>query len=182
MNKPTYLVEEQPVPDGLQISKFLPGAHFADSYTTLNPLPELCAMELFLRSVNSPPRWVNALMSLRNQAVRLVGLKNLGALHETHSEKRAEDYRPGDRAGIFTVLYVSEGEVVLGDKDKHLEVRVSVSKLASAGATGRAPQLQVTTIVHEHNRLGKLYMLVVGPIHKRVVPAVLRRGLRGLIP
>jgi Protein of unknown function (DUF2867) len=110
-------------------------------------------------------------MHLRNRIVALLGLKNLGALDEV---KSGNSYRVGDRVGIFTLLYSSEAEVVLGDLDKHLEVRLSVLKTQASDGTS---QLAVSTAVHEHNTLGRIYMLFVGPIHKLIVPAVLRRGL-----
>lgn len=166
---------EKPVPQDLEISKFLAGSQFADCFTAPNPWPELDAMSIFLRTVNSPPAWVNGLMAMRNAVVRRLGLKNLGGLHGADPRKSAADYRVGDRAGIFTVLYLSETEAVLGDNDKHLEVRVSVSKRSDAN--GQA-LVAISTVVHEHNWLGKLYMLFVGPMHKLIVPAVLRRGLR----
>jgi hypothetical protein len=169
------MISEQAVPRDLEISQFVANAHFADCFVAHNPWPNGSAMEIFLKTVNSPPRWVNGLMSARNALVQLVGLKNLGGLQGADRQKSAADYRVGDRAGIFTVLYLSESEAVLGDKDKHLEVRVSVSK--SRDAAGQ-PQIAVSTVVHEHNALGKFYMLFVGPIHKLIVPAVLRRGLK----
>jgi hypothetical protein len=172
------MIFEQSVPHDLKISEFVSGSHFADCFVSPNPKPSLSAMEIFLKTVNSPPAWVNALMSLRNRLVQLVGLKNLGGLHGASQRKSAADYKIGDRAGIFTVLYLSDNEVVMGDKDKHLEVRVSVSKRTDASGQS---QIVVCTVVHEHNALGKFYMFLVGPIHKGIVPAVLRTGLRELV-
>jgi hypothetical protein len=169
------IIKQQAIPEHLEIAKFLLGSHFADCFVAPNPWPSSCAMEIFLRTVESPPRWVTALMRLRNRLVQLVGLKDLGALHEMNTSKTAADYGVGERAGIFTVIYRSEDEVVLGDHDKHLEVRVSVSKRSY---TKVKDQILISTVVHEHNALGKFYMLFVGPIHKLIVPAVLRRGLK----
>jgi hypothetical protein len=167
-------VQETPIPSGLEISAFVPGSQFADCFVAPNPWPKLSAMAIFLRAVESPPRWVRSLMWLRNGSVSVLGLKNLGGLQEVDANKAAAAYRVGERAGIFTVLHLSESELVLGDNDKHLEVRISVSK--RLGASGQ-PEIATCTVVHEHNRLGKAYMLVVGPIHKIIVPAMLRRGL-----
>jgi Protein of unknown function (DUF2867) len=125
-----------------------------------------------MQTVGNTPGWVNALMSLRNRVVGLFGLKNLGALGDVRA---VDDYRVGDRVGIFTLLFQTEQEVILGDLDKHLEVRVSVRKMQNNSGTAL---LAVSTAVHEHNTLGKIYMFFVGPIHKIIVPAVLRRGLR----
>ena len=111
-------------------------------------------------------------MHLRNRIVRLFGLKNLGTLDAV---KPGHVYKIGERVGIFTLLYNSEAEVILGDLDKHLEVRLSVLKMQSSDGSA---QIAVSTAVREHNALGKIYMLFVGPIHKLIVPAVLQRGLK----
>jgi hypothetical protein len=165
-------IQTQSIPPASEIAEFAKTASFADCYTAPNPWPERSAIDLFIQTVGNTPAWVNALMHLRNRIVSLLGLKNLGTLDEV---KPGHTYRPGDRVGIFTLIYSSEAEVILGDLDKHLEVRLSVLKMQSSNG---AEQLAVSTAVHEHNALGKIYMFFVGPIHKIIVPAVLRRGLK----
>jgi hypothetical protein len=165
-------IQAQSIPQDSEIAEFAKAAHFADCYVAPNPWPERSAMALFMQTVGNTPSWVNALMSLRNRIVGLFGLKNLGALGDVRA---VADYRIGDRMGIFTLLFQTENEVILGDLDKHLEVRVSVRKMQSDSG---AALLAVSTAVHEHNVLGRIYMFFVGPIHKIIVPAVLRRGLR----
>jgi hypothetical protein len=165
-------IQTQPIPQNSEIAQFAKTANFADCYTAPNPWPERSAIDLFIQTVGNTPAWVNALMHLRNRIVSLLGLKNLGTLDEV---KPGHTYRPGDRVGIFTLIYSSEAEVILGDLDKHLEVRLSVLKTQSSDG---AAQLCVSTAVHEHNALGKIYMFFVGPMHKIIVPAVLRRGLK----
>ena len=81
------------------------------------------------------------------------------------------DYRPGDRVGIFTLIENTPDEVMLGDSDKHLEVVLSVH---CARPTGQPVRVTVTTVVHTKNRLGRLYMLPVKPMHRLISPAVLR--------
>lgn len=156
------------VPPHAEIARHLRGADFHDCYeTAIAPTP-LSALELYLKVVAGTPRWVNAMMTLRNRIVRLVGLKNLGALGDTDGAKPASAYRVGDRVGIFSIVYLSEQEVILGDSDKHLNVEVSVCKLPG--------KVAVSTVVHTHNALGRIYMLFVAPAHRRIVPATLRNA------
>lgn len=42
--------------------------------------------------------------------------------------KNLDEYRVGDRVGIFTLLFLSDNEIIQGDSDKHLDVKVSVFK------------------------------------------------------
>jgi len=156
------------VPAGSQASKRLPGAYFNDCYQVQAPESDASALEFYLHVVRQTPGWVNRLMALRNRLVGLAGLKNLGHLGALRAEKPASDYRVGDRVGIFSLLYLAENEVLLGDSDKHLDVVLSVCK-APQGA------VSVSTVVHVHNWLGRLYMLPVTPLHKIIVKAMLKR-------
>jgi hypothetical protein len=102
-----------------------------------------------------------------------VGLKDLGGLGMVDASKPEAAYQPGDRVGIFTLIATTPDEVLLGDKDKHLEVTLSVLRLP-VDAQGQR-MVAVSTVVQVHNWLGHLYMLPVAPIHRRIVPAVLAK-------
>lgn len=155
-------------PAGSQASLRLPGAYFHDCYQLAVPDDGASALDLYLHVVRQTPRWVNLLMAVRNWLVGLVGLKNLGHLGALDHARPAGDYRVGDRVGIFSLLYETPDEVLLGDSDKHLDVVLSVCK-APHGA------ISVSTVVHVHNWLGRLYMLPVTPLHKLIVRSMLKR-------
>ena len=111
-------------------------------------------------------------MTVRNRAAAVVGLKNLGRLSALNHAKTEAEYKPGDRVGIFTLIESTPDEVLLGDSDGHLDVVLSVHRAVSA-KTGTAV-ITVTTVVHTHNLLGRIYMLPVAPLHKIIAPAVLK--------
>lgn len=167
MNTPT----ETSPPAGSRIASRLEGADFFDAWAIDAAEPSLSALGQFLKAVRATPRWVDACMGLRNRAVRLVGLKHLGALSDIHPAKPDADHRPGDRVGIFTLFENTPDEVLLGDRDKHLDVVISVHCARPAGGPVR---VTVTTVVHTKNRLGRLYMLPVKPMHRLISPSVLR--------
>lgn len=104
-------------------------------------------------------------MAIRNYVVSVLGLKNLGHLGDVDTHKRLDDYCVGDRVGIFTLLFLSDEEAILGDSDKHLDVKVSVYKDSDTNGG-----IFISTVVHRHNFLGTLYMLPVVPIHQLIVP------------
>ena len=160
-----------PVPVDCQLAPLLHNADFHGAYRLPDPLPQASALESWLALSARTPAWMNGLMALRNRAVRLVGLKHLGDSLQARSAKPAAAYRVGDRVGIFTLEALSEQEVVLGDDDKHLHVRLSLRKQR---IEGRA-LLTLSTVVHNHNRLGRVYMAVVGPVHSLIVPLMLRQ-------
>ncbi len=161
-----------PVPPATRISADIPGSYFHDCY--LMPLAHggRSALEIFLATLARSPRWVEALMALRNRVVGLFGLKNLGHMGSLPPLKSAADYRVGERIGIFTLLSVSNDEVIVGDDDKHLHVKVSLCKVIRDGREA----VTMTTVVHIHNLLGRIYMFFVAPMHRIIAPAVMARG------
>ncbi len=157
------------VPAQCQLSRTLASADFADAYVALNPAPERAAMAIWLDTVRRTPAWVERAMDLRNAVVRRLGLKDLGNLAGFDPLKAGQEYRVGDRVGIFSVRHVSADEIVLGDSDKHLDVNLSLLKV-DGGA-----RVVISTVVHVHNTLGHVYMLFVKPMHRLIAPTVLSR-------
>lgn len=176
MKRETIVVSCE-VPTGAAIAARLPGSHFSDCYRVGVADPSRSALEHVLYIFADTPTWVSMLMSIRNRAVSLVGLKNLGRLGQFDRSKPAASYVAGDRVGIFSILSNTADEVLLGDDDKHLRVTLSLCKLAATADT--PPGVALTTVVHIHNALGHLYMLPVAPMHKLIAPAMLARiGVR----
>jgi hypothetical protein len=163
------------VPIASAINTRLPGAYYFDCYAIAVPNKSLTALGQFIAAVAKTPWWVNRLMALRNKVVQLVGLKDIGALGGFDHSKPASAYLVGDSVGIFTLLSSTDDEALLGISDKHLDVQLSAFRhpLDSNGVR----RISVTTVVHVHNLLGRLYMLPVAPLHRLVAPAVLNRIL-----
>lgn len=165
------------VPSVSRISRELVGADFFDSYEMPFRHAGQSALEIYLMVVSKTPSWVNFLMATRNRIVSILGIKDLGHLGGLNHAKNPAAYVVGDRVGIFTLLSLSHDEIILGDSDKHLDVKVSVCKLAR----DNGESLAISTVVHIHNLLGRVYMLFVTPIHRRIVPAVLVLATGGSI-
>ncbi len=127
------------------------------------------ALSMWLGNIRKTPAWIDKAMNLRNQVVARFGLKNLGELSAIDPNKSEQDYQVGERLGIFTIEHISHDELILGDKDKHLNVSVSLL-IQNAGQ-----MLVVSTIVHQKNWLGRVYMWFVAPMHRIIAPTVLRR-------
>lgn len=162
-------------PPSSRIREALPGADFHDAYEIALAHQGRSALEIYLTVAARMPAWVDFLMAARNRAVSLFGLKNLGHLGNLEHAKEVSTYRVGDRIGIFSLLSISDDEVVLGDSDRHLDVKVSFCKLAA----DNRESIVATTVVHIHNRLGRAYMVLVKPFHRLIVPASLRRAAEG---
>lgn len=155
------------VPPGSAISARLAGAYFHDSYVIYVPDATRTALGYFLTVVADTPFWVNSLMALRNKLAGFVGLKDLGTLGGLTQSKPASAYVPGDRVGIFTLIANLPHEALLEDRDTLLDKHPH--------AQGGGQPVSVTTVVHIHNLLGRIYMLPVTPLHKLIAPAMLTR-------
>jgi hypothetical protein len=107
------------------------------------------------------PRWAEALLSLRNLLVAPLGLKTSGASADT----------PRDMIGIFPVVSQAPDRLVAGFNDRHLDFRVVVD----VTAPGDSRRVTATTVVKTHNRLGRIYLAVIMPFHRLIVPALLRQ-------
>lgn len=161
-------------PANSRILSLIPGSNFHDAWTVQARQPELSALGQFLKAMTATPTWVGRCMDWRNRMVERLGLKNLGSMNSFDPQKPAQAYQVGDRVGIFTLFEQSFDEVLLGDRDKHLDVVLSVHR--TEPVPGHV-WVTVTTVVQVHNWLGHLYMLPVKPMHRIIAPAVLR-GVR----
>jgi hypothetical protein len=160
------------VPSASALRRELQSAYFHDCHQIAVNSSGPSAFDFYLRLASAAPPWINAMMHIRNKIGACFGLKNLGVMNAIDHDKPARDYRIGDRVGIFTIVSISEQEVVLGDADRHLDVKVSVLKLEDA----IHPSIAISTVVQVHNTLGRIYMAVVAPVHKIIAPAMLARA------
>jgi hypothetical protein len=97
---------------------------------------------------------------LRNLLVAPLGLKT--GVHPNAAVKRW--------IGSFPVLSETPERVVLGLDDRHLNFLAVVDVKSS---TDDRRQVTATTLVRTHNLLGRLYLDIVIPFHRRIVPALL---------
>jgi hypothetical protein len=168
MTQLTTPVSACAVPAQSRLQARLAGAYFSDAHCVDNPYPERPALALWMQTLGRTPAWVDGAMRVRNAIVKRLDLKDLGVMSNIDPKRPLQDYRVGERVGIFTVLHLSENEVVMGDDDRHLDVQVSLFKTAER-------KVVVSTVVHVHNTLGRLYMRVVKPAHRFIAPRVLAR-------
>ena len=166
----TFSVTKVSIPKQSEISKALREVYYQDCYQFISPIKKRNALQIWLDHASKLPAWVNLLMNLRNRVVSLLGLKNLGAIGDIEKSKAIEDYQVGDKVGIFTLIFISDNEVILEDSDKHLDVKISILKESNNEL------IHISSVVHVHNFLGKIYMLFVAPIHRIIVPSSIIRA------
>lgn len=117
--------------------------------------PEVWAEAIF--AVRSAPRWVLALLGLRQLVVGAIGI-------------------PTAPRNVFEVREVVGEEALIAFDDRHLDFRVGV------GVDATARLVRVTTTVRLHGWRGRLYFAPVRVLHPVVVLAMTRSAARRLGP
>ena len=161
------------VPADSALRPAVEGSYFAHCAGIALPRAPTSALQAYRDIAALVPAWFEGLMGVRNRAMRMLGMKDLGRIDATG---RAGDVHIGDKVGIFTVFGHTADEIVLGDEDRHLRVSLSLQ----VKRQGAAAHLYCATIVERPNRLGRLYMLPVDPIHRLIVPYLLQCYARQL--
>jgi Protein of unknown function (DUF2867) len=144
----------------------LAGAQFADSYTMTIEGQNLDAISATKAVMGRNPAWISNLMQLRNKIVAPLGLK------PAPDKKLTEE----NSIGTFPLISKSATQVVLGLNDRHLDFRivVDVTNLKGGGQT-----ITASTIVKTHNLLGRIYLGIVKPFHRIIVPTMLNQVVKG---
>lgn len=173
MNNNEGSVSAVALPDTSRVSRFYPSTDLADAFAIRLPPgtttdPEALARFIFAQQ----PAWVGRLMSVRDLAVARFGLKTAAQLQDPAATGRHP------RVGIFRIYETRPHEIVLGEDDRHLDFRLSVLHEAAPAAGGLSARVVLSTVVHCHNRLGRLYILLIAPFHRAIVQATLRRAAR----
>ncbi|QTD45331.1 DUF2867 domain-containing protein [Ottowia testudinis] len=159
-------VELRPVPEAARPA--LPAATFADAYAREDAPAAITAHAAAMAVLGGPPPALfAALMKLRHRIVQPLGLKT----DELLSAAKVGAHSVA-RIGPFPVLQKSPTRVVLGLNDKHLDFRIVVL----AEPLGAASRVTVSTLVLEHNALGRAYMAMVKPFHRWISRHVLARA------
>lgn len=129
---------------------------------------DLSATDLFGATMGRQPRWLDTALRLRDRIGRFFGIRSVGAFAGDGETASSTRVGIGDRLGIFTVLAVDDGELLVGEDDVHLDYRLTFHRDLEGG------RFVVAMALRTHNLLGRLYMLPVGPVHRHLVRNMLR--------
>ena len=159
------------IPSESGITCLYPSTHLADAFAITLPAgastnPEQLARFIF----GQQPGWISALLKARDVLVAGFGIKTSSQLANVSAEDKA------GRVGIFKIYRVTDREIVLGEDDSHLDFRLSAFCEPSSSAGEH--RLVLSTVVHCHNRIGRIYIFIIEPFHKLVVRSSLKRAAR----
>lgn len=141
---------------------------YEDTFLVRCP-PDVSSTDVLLAFFSSTPKIVEYLLTLRNAVVSVFGLKSTARRGRLdHSMLQS-----GSRIGLFEVGPILPHSAVIGADDAHLNFRVLLSN-------EDASLLRCKTQVEFHNSLGRVYFFFVKPLHRWIVPLVLRSTARAL--
>ncbi len=148
-----------PTPD---LRDVLPNANFVDAFETVLPSRESADL-LTTRIMTKSPKWINHLLDLRNLVMAPFGLVT----------KEVDLPHGQSRLGMFPVISSNQNRTILGFDDRHLDFRIVIDALPKGENDTR---LRLATAVRTHNIFGRIYLAIVLPFHRLIVPAMLRRA------
>lgn len=165
-------VTEAPIPVESSLNHCaVESAWFTDSYRAPLQSPKLSVTDLFAAVFGHHPRWVKALLMLRNRLAARAGLAVASDAAIRNFERRPR-YAVGDTIGPWPIYHLSDTELIAGRDNSHLDFRVSVLKLATP-----TPTLAVSTVCTVHNVYGKAYLFFIVPFHRWGMRLLMRRAV-----
>jgi Protein of unknown function (DUF2867) len=159
------MIRVQEVAPEIDAGPLLSGAQFIDAFRIDLDGGAIDARNAAERMMSHSPAWIEALLTLRNLLVAPFGLKTSGK----------SENPPRETIGLFPILTQTPDRLVAGFNDKHLDFRVVVDVAASRPDLQTGEQVTATTLVKTHNLFGRLYLAIILPFHRLIVPAMLRK-------
>jgi Protein of unknown function (DUF2867) len=158
-----------PMPSNSVLAPLYAGADLLDAYAIRLPAGASDDLEALARAgFERQAWWIRALTRVRDVVMATVGVKSSRAVGLAAAAR-------GPVIGFFPVLSKNATELVVGEDDRHLDFRVTIQLRADA-VNGR--ELVVGTVVHCHNRLGRIYLATIAPFHRVIARASLERAAR----
>ncbi|MEO1518938.1 MAG: DUF2867 domain-containing protein [Bacteroidota bacterium] len=165
------------IPSDALARQALKKVDYQDAYAIQLPLEQpVDPKDMVLLFFDCIPSWFGVLIAIRQLVAGWMGLKT-GEKSDFQESLDAFQGQPGESIAMFHVLDRTEEELLMGENDRHLDFRLAfVSKKMEKGS-----ELSLVTTVQFNNWLGKLYFIPVGPVHRLIVPILLRRMARRLL-
>ncbi|MEK6349553.1 MAG: DUF2867 domain-containing protein [Burkholderia sp.] len=162
-----------PAPGKSRIASRYAGADLLDAFAvTLPPAARYDIDALARATLSDPPAWFRALLGLRDRIMRGFGVTSSTAMRARLQADQA------DRIDFFRVLSRDEAELIVGERDIHLDFECSLLYRPLAGT--QQVELVATTVVRCHNLLGRAYLGAIAPFHRAVVRTLLARAAHKL--
>jgi len=139
--------------------------HFTDTFSTTNHRDNIKDITNLI--FNTSPKWLELLFKLRNNLVKIIGLKT------DIPKDYNETFKVGGYVKFFKIYSISNRQVVLGVDDSHLNFRAIIENNISKNYN-----IKVTTLVQFNNKKGNIYMNIIKPFHRLVVKKMVKNAFK----
>jgi len=144
---------------------------YSDVFSISFPSAQAIPVEkLPIHFFNAVPKWFGGLLMIRETIAKWIGLKTATEM-DVNQQMANFKGEVGESIGLFNVMDKTATELMSGENDKHLDFRLSFFSTRNAGNN----EIALATTVQFNNWLGKVYFLPVKPIHRIIVPILLKR-------
>jgi hypothetical protein len=158
-----------PMPSNSVLAPLYAGADLLDAFAIRLPAEASNDIEVLARAAfERQAWWIRALTCVRDVVMVTVGVTSSRAVGLAAAAR-------GPVIGYLPVLSRSATELVVGADDRHLDFRATIQLRAVAE---NERELVTGTVVHCHNRLGRVYLATIAPFHRVIVRANLERAVR----
>lgn len=159
------------MPSDSVLAPLYAGADLLDAFAIRLPAEASNDVEVLARAAfERQAWWIRALTCLRDMVMVTVGVTSSRAVGLAAAAR-------GPVIGYLPVLSMSATELVVGADDRHLDFRATIQLRADAE---NERELVTGTVVHCHNRLGRVYLATIAPFHRVIVRANLERAVRAM--
>ena len=128
---------------------------------------DMTALEAWNAAMLEPMPLIGLAFRIRDAVSARFGVKRIGGFTGRQKTQVAE----GDMLDFFRVEGVTDRELVLTERDRHLDVMTTITTDPLAGG---GCEMTITSSVVTHNLFGRLYMIPVGLAHPVIVKRMMR--------
>jgi hypothetical protein len=165
------------LPENTQARNYLP-ADYVETYAVVVPAhSQLIPDNLLITLWTDFPEWLQMLFKLRDWLVKPFGLK-AGNAGKNFKQKFEEAIRTGSPLDLMSVPAKTANETIIRLTDRHLTAELSVH---NEKLNDNKLKINIITLVHYHNTLGKIYFFFVRPFHKIIVKVITKRSIKRLM-
>lgn len=155
-------------------------AYIVDCFAISSDKLDVPIEELYARLMSKTPKWFDILMKLRDRIVLLLGLQstqdmagNVSLFEQTGKKFGLNNHtKPAKIMDFFTVTSMSQHEIILSIKDKHLDMQTSLLR-TQIDVENNQCKIIMSDVITTHNAFGRLYLFFIMPIHKIIVKKTL---------
>lgn len=174
---------KQAIPIESQLFKSVSKSYIVDCFSIESNKLDLPIEEIYARLMSKTPKWFDVLMKIRDATVSLLGLKSTQDMAGGDSlfAQTGQIFdlknttKPSKIMDFFEVIGLSENEITLNIKDRHLDMQISLLR-HKIDVKNNKCQISFNDVIITHNFWGKAYLFFIMPVHNIIIKKTLNEA------